>query len=406
MKILINGCGVAGPTLAYWLDRYGHEAVLVERAPELRTGGYMIDCWGVGYAVIERMGLIPKLSKVAYDIEKTVLVDDRGRRTGGFSDLALDRLTLGRVLTLRRGDLAAELHNVLPDNVETLFDETVTELDESPDRVRVSFEQHAPRDFDLVVGADGLHSQVRALSFGNEEAFAHHLGYRVAVAEIDGYRPRDEGAYMTYTVPGRQVSRISVRGDRTIFLFIMRDERSSEPLPTNDDERRAALRRVFRDDLWEVPDILAALDVATNIYFDRADQIRTQRWSKGRTVLVGDAAACASLMSGEGSGLALTEAYVLATELADTTTHGQLTDALQRYEDRLRPFITDKQYSAGKLAGAFVPKTRFGIAARDLATKAMAVPFVSDVLLGRELRKTIPLPEPASDQSSSREGNR
>ncbi|RDI45358.1 2-polyprenyl-6-methoxyphenol hydroxylase-like FAD-dependent oxidoreductase [Nocardia mexicana] len=355
----------------------------------------MIDCWGVGYDVIEKMGLLPNLEDVAYDIARTVLVDGRGRRVGGFSSGSLHHMTKGRVLTLRRGDLAASLYSALNGEIETIFDDAIVALDESADHIRASFEHASPRNFDLVVGADGLHSRVRQLIFGEEERFAHHLGYRVAVAEVEGYRPREEGSYVTYTMPGRQVSRISVRGGRTILLFITRDDRPGDDLPANDEERRATLSDKFRGGRWEVPSILAALETATDIYFDRADQIQMGQWSKGRTVLVGDAAACASLMSGEGSGLAITEAYILARELADCVTGSDLAGAMQRYEAQLRPFIAEKQKSAGSLASAFVPKTRLGIFARDLATRAMAVRFLSDFLLGRELRKTIPLPEPA-----------
>lgn len=396
MRVAISGCGIAGPTLAYWLHHYGHDVVLVEQAPQLRTGGYMIDCWGTGYDIAEKMGLIPRLRRFGYDIEKTVLVDGGGRRVGGFSNKAIRRLTDGRLVTLRRGDLAAAIFAAVEGKVEVIFGDAMTCVTELADGVRVGFEHGGTQDFDLVVGADGLHSRVRELVFGPESDFEERLGYRVSVAHVDGYRPRNDSAYTTYTAPGRQVSRLALRNDKTMFMFIMRSTGDDAALPSTDDERRRELRNAFRDDAWEVSEILAALDSASDIYFDRASQIRMGSWTSGRAALLGDAAASASLMSGEGSGLAMAEAYVLAGELASVG-DGQHQLAFGRYQSRLRKFIRGKQDGAKSLARAFVPTTSLGIRVRDLATRAIAIPFLADVLVQRELNDRVVLPDyPAS----------
>ena len=178
----------------------------------------------------------------------------------------------------------------------------------------VSFAQAKTRDFDLVIGADGLHSNVRRLTFGPESDVEHYLGCLVAACVVEGYRPRDDLVYVTYSEPGRSVGRFSLRGDRAMFLFVFRSDQAADPGELA--ARKALLRREFGDAGWECPQILAALDGVDDLYFDVVSQIRLDRWARGRTALVGDAAACVSLLAGEGTGLAMTEAYVLAGELA------------------------------------------------------------------------------------------
>jgi len=395
MKIAINGAGIAGTTLACWLHRYGHEPVLVEQAPRLRTGGYVIDFWGVGYEIADRMGLLPDLQQRAYAVKEWRLVNASGRRTGGFSTPVLNRLAEGRVLSLQRSDLAAAIYGTLDGQVETIFGDSVTAVEEHQAGVRVSFRHHPPRDFDLVVGADGLHSRVRELVFGPESAFETKLGYQVAAFQIEGYRPREELVYISHTEPGRQISRFSMRDDRTLFLFVFRADRSATPLPLNDQECKRRLEEVFGGMGWEAPQILAAMETASNIYFDRVSQIRMDHWSRGRTVLVGDAAACVSLLAGEGSGLAMAEAYILAGELATAgaPTSDSLQAAFHRYEERLLPFLRGKQQTARGLASSFVPKNRFRLLLRDLGTRLMAIPFLAEAFIGRSLRDDLPLPD-------------
>jgi 2-polyprenyl-6-methoxyphenol hydroxylase-like FAD-dependent oxidoreductase len=391
MKVIINGAGVAGPTLAYWLLRFGHEPVLVEEAPRLRTGGYVIDFWGVGYDIAEKMGLIPRVRGFGYEIEEVRFVDSSGRRSGGFPAKIFSSMAGGRYTSLQRSDLAATIYGAIEGKVETIFGDSVAAIDEHPDGVAVAFDHGPPRRFDIAVGADGLHSRVRAIAFGPEDDFETHLGYDVAAFEIEGYRPRDELVYVSHALPGRQISRFSMRNDRTLFLFVSCDAERRAPLPATDEERRQTLRVRFGDMGWECPQILGAMERASGIYFDRVSQIRMGGWSKGRTVLVGDAAACVSLLAGEGTGLAMTEAYVLAGELARA--EGDYTAAFTRYQDRLMSFLREKQKSAVGFASFFVPSSAFGIGFRNLATRAMGIPLVADFLMGRSLRDDIALPD-------------
>jgi 2-polyprenyl-6-methoxyphenol hydroxylase-like FAD-dependent oxidoreductase len=390
MKIAINGAGIAGTTLAYWLHRHGHQPVLFETAPKLRSGGYVIDFWGVGYDVADRMGLVPHLKEIGYKVGEWRLVNAEGHRTGGFSTSVIDHFAGDRIVSLERSGLAAAIYGTVKDKVETVFGDSVAGIEESREGVRLSFDKGQPRDFDLLVGADGLHSRVRSLVFGPEDRFEAYLGYHVAAFQVDGYRPRDELVYISHTEPGRQISRFSMRGDKTLFLFVFHADEGQKQMPVDDAERKAVLREVFGDMGWETPRILDAMEGVQGIYFDRVSQIRMGRWTNGRVALLGDAAACVSLLAGEGTGLAMAEAYILAGELA--AAGGSHEVAFARYHERLADFILRKQETAKGLAASFAPETRFGIFVRDLTTRLMAIPLLADAIIGRDLRDDIELP--------------
>jgi 2-polyprenyl-6-methoxyphenol hydroxylase-like FAD-dependent oxidoreductase len=217
------------------------------------------------------------------------------------------------------------------------------------------------------------------LSFGPESEFEHPLGCYVAALRLRGYQPRDELTYVSFTVPERHVSRVALRDDLTLALFIWRAELVPQP-PTTDREQRATLRDVFAPMNWEVPGILRRLDDVEDLYFDRVSQIRLGRWTKGRVALLGDAAACVSLLAGEGTGLAMTEAYVLADEL--DRSEGDYTRAFEAYERRLHPFLAKKQAGALRLLGFFAPRTKVGLKVRDWLVNATSLPIVNQLTLG------------------------
>jgi 2-polyprenyl-6-methoxyphenol hydroxylase-like FAD-dependent oxidoreductase len=392
MRIIINGAGVAGPTLAYWLRKAGHQVVLLERAPQLRTGGYVIDFGLVGYDIAEKMGLIPRLRELGYRVRETRLVDRRGRTSASLMTDSLARLTHDRYVSLRRSDLAATIYGALDGTVETIFGDSVASIEEGRSCLKVGFDHAPPREADLVIGADGLQSRVRQLVFGPDARAEVSLGYQAAAFEVEGYRPRDELVYLGYGVPGRQTFRFSMREDKTLFLFVFRDEYLPGASPTSDEERKSVLTQVFADVGWECPQILAAMAKVGNIYFDRVSQIRLDRWTKGRTALVGDAAACVSLLAGQGAILAMAEAYVLAGELGNCG--GDYGAAFARYEQRLMPLLKRKQRSAARFASSFAPKTAMGIAFRSLVARLMGrLPFVVEFFVGREMRDQVELPD-------------
>ncbi|MGA8005047.1 MAG: FAD-binding domain [Burkholderiales bacterium] len=385
MKIVINGIGVAGPALGYWLTKAGHEVLLVEEAPRLRAGGYVIDFWGIGYDIAEKMSLVGEIRRLGYQVREVRFVGRDGRKRGGFDVAVFGRITHDRFTSVPRSDVSATIYRAIEGKVEAIFGDSVAGIDEHDKGVRVTFD-HAPScDADLVIGADGLHSRVRRLAFGADSEFITSLGYHVAAFEVEGYRPRDELVYVSHGLPGRQVSRFAMHGDRTLFLFVFRDEYMCGGEP------KSILCEAFAGSGWEWPQIERELARTSDLYFDTVSQVRMDRWTIGRTALVGDAAACVSLMAGEGTGLAIAEAYILAGEIH--ACRGDFRAAFARYEQRLMPFLRRKQASAAIFASSFAPKTSIGITFRNVVTKLMRVPSIAELFIGRELRDDIELPD-------------
>jgi len=390
MKVLIVGAGIAGPTLAYWLERAGYEPTLVERSPELRPGGYIVDFWGAGFDVADQMGIASEVIRRGYHLREIRQVGDDGRRIAAFDPELFVRGTSGRYASIARSELAAIIYGALGGRVETIFGDSVRVLDDNGARVRVTFDSGTTRDFDLVIGADGLHSQVRRLVFGPDERFEKYLGITVAAFEIEGYRPRDELVAVMYTNVGYQVTRLSLRDDITMFLFTFLDDGSVANYDTH--TQQATLRARLSRAGWEIPAILERMGEARTFYCDRVSQIQMASWTRGRVALLGDAAACVSLLAGQGSALAMVEAYVLAAELARARdNHAQ---AFARYEQLLMPFLRSKQKAAVRLAPAFAPRNGVQLFLRNSILKLFNLPFAARLAMGKSLRDAIELPSP------------
>ena len=336
------------------------------------------------------MDLLPDLKVSGYDVKEVRFVDDRGRRVGGFDVQLFRSLTNGRYLSLPRGDLAKLLHGKIKGRCEMIFDDTITDVEQDESGVNVSFQHTKPRRFDLLIGAGGLHSVVRKLVFGPEERFRRFLGYAAAAFEVKGYRPRDEGVYVTYGTPGKQVARFAMREDHTVFLLVFTTDQPPGAEPFDHESYRRVLREQFDQEGWECPHILAALDSSNGVYLDEVTQIRMNAWSKGRVALVGDAAFCPSLLAGQGSALAMMGAYVLAGELSKRKERPE--EAFEYYERFLRYFILEKQAAAEQFAYSFIPQTRFGLFVRNQITKAFSIPRVAQLVMGRTFVDRIGLP--------------
>ena len=389
--VLVSGAGIGGPTLAYWLKAAGFEPTLVEHAPRLRTGGYVIDFWGLGYDIAERMGLLDEINRAGYHIREMRIVNAKGERIAGFGANVFRELTGGRYVTIGRGDLSRLLFDTIKNNTEVIFGDEVIGLQEQTDSVQITFKHGSQRRFDLVVGADGLHSTVRRLVFGSQDRFERRLGYIVAAFEASGYRPRDEDVYVTYCRPGRMLGRVSLSDDRTLFLFVFATGIGARSEMLDPAAQKAMLSDAFGDGKWETSRILVELEGTQDLYFDRVSQIKMPAWSHGRVALMGDAAFCVSLMAGQGAALAMTAAYVLAGELGKA---GQRHEkAFHNYERILRSFIESKQKGAARFASAFAPRTRWGLFLRNQIIKASAIPGVARLSFGRDIIDTLKLPD-------------
>jgi 2-polyprenyl-6-methoxyphenol hydroxylase-like FAD-dependent oxidoreductase len=391
VNVLISGAGIAGPTLAFWLQRYGVTPTLVEEAPALRTGGYIIDFWGAGFEIADRMGLLPDIRAAGYKVREVRVVGSNGRRVAGFPVDVFARATNGRYISLRRGDLADVLFSRLGE-IETVFGDSIANIEQDHHQAMVTFESGVIRPFDLVVGADGLHSRVRELTLGAENQFEHYLGLKVAAFEVSGYRPRDELVYVMYTEVGRQVARFAMRDDRTMFLLIFAD--TTAGIPADLEEQKTVLRERFAGSGWECPRVMDALERVSTLYFDRVSQIdipQESSWAKDRVVLVGDAASCISLLGGQGSALAMTAAYLLAGEIHRAGCDYRT--AFARYEDRFRPFVAAKQRMAVRFADSFAPKSKFSMFVRNRMMNLLTIPWVAHLVMGGSFVDALKLPD-------------
>ncbi len=244
------------------------------------------------------MGILPDLKRDGYAIQELRIVNAKGKRVGGFNVDIIRRAARGRYITIPRTDLAKDIYCQIEGRCETIFGDSIAGIQQDEHEVEVTFEHASSRRFDLVIGADGLHSVVRKLTFGDESRFEKFLGYSVAAFEVSGYRHRDEDVYVNYSAPGKQVGRLSLRNDRTLFLFVFADERGDVIDSDDTQSQRNRLRTQFGNLGWECPEILAAMESCPDMYFDRVSQIRMDTWSKGRVGLIGDAAFCPSLLAG------------------------------------------------------------------------------------------------------------
>ncbi|MFC4529972.1 FAD-dependent monooxygenase [Sphaerisporangium dianthi] len=337
--ILISGAGIAGTALAYWLRRHGFAPTVVERAPAVREGGYKVDIRGAALEVVRRMGVLDEIRRERTDVRRGSVVDAAGRRVasmdgdsfGGRSDEDAEIL---------RGDLNRILYDLTKDDAEYLFDTSIAAVAETAEGVSVTFDTGETRAFDLVVGADGLHSVTRRLAFGPEEDYIRDLGYYVSIFSVPNHLGLDREE-LTYVSPGRTTLMYSTAKDsgaKAMFLFAG----APQEYDRRDRARQQSiLAGAYAEDAWEVPRLLSEMSAAPDFYFDTLSQVHMDRWSKGRVVLLGDAGYCASPASGQGTSLALVGAYVLAGELA--AAGGGHEAGFDRYEKEMRHYTDENQ---------------------------------------------------------------
>ncbi|GAB3816428.1 FAD-dependent monooxygenase [Kribbella italica] len=355
-SVLISGASIAGPALAYWLNRYGFDVTVVERAPELRRGGQAVDFKGrTHFAVLERMGILDAVRERRTGTTDTVFVDENDEQlmvmSGDFT---------GGDLEILRGDLSEILYERTAGDCEYLFGDSISALTDTEDGVEVAFEHGPARTFDLVIGADGIHSRVRKLAFGPERDFVKYLGHYYCVAGASpwsGAGSRDRQVAHGHNAPGK----LAVTGGskaQQLYMFA-----SPELDYSRDDTaaQRDILRTVYADVRWQVPRMLDELDGFDDVYLDSLSQVRLNgRYTKGRVALVGDSA-YGNTLGGFGTGLAVVGAYVLAGELA--VAQGNHSQAYAQYDEIMKRYA---KIAGNSNAGRFLaPRTATGIKLRN-----------------------------------------
>lgn len=365
--VLISGASIAGPALAFWLHRAGFRTVIVERAPELRLGGQNVDIRGAGREVTRRMGIEDEIRAATTGEVGMRFVDDHDHTKAEFPAGTSDSAGPTAEIEILRGDLARLLVNRTSDNTEYVYGNFITGLRETADRVVVSFERGEDRTVDLVVAADGIRSRTRSILFGDEPK-VRELGLYMAYLTIP--RASTDSAWARwYSAPGSRtiLLRPDAVGTTRAALSFLSGPRGYERMDAV--AQKIVLRHVFADAGWEAGRVLKALDNSTDMYFESVGQVLAPRWSRGRVALVGDAAYCASPISGMGTSLALVGAYVLAGELARRSDHRA---AFASYERIMRPYVTQAQKLLPGTPRLALPKSRVGVALFNTAMKVVA----------------------------------
>lgn len=355
-RILISGAGIAGLTLAHWLARYGFCPTVVERAPRPHVGGNGVDVRDRALDVAGRMGIIAQVRAAATDVLGMRFVDADDRT------IACIDLQKPDAVEIMRGDLVALLYEATQRGVEYLFDDSIHHLEPDADGVTVAFDHADTRRFDLVVGADGLHSTVRRLAFDPHSRYVRHKGHYFAFASTDAALGMDRWMTM-YNVPGKMTG-IYRSGNHTQAkaYFIFRSGPLAYDHRDVEQHKRIISDAFAAETSWRVKDLLATALADPDFYFDALSQVRMDSWSAGRVALVGDAAWCASPASGAGAELAMVGAYRLAGEFA--AAGGDHRFAFSRYHDGHRNLVAKKQ-RIGPNVRLMVPKTAGGKLIRD-----------------------------------------
>jgi len=353
MKVLISGASIAGPVLAYWLNRHGFDVTVVERAPSLRkTGGHAVDLFRPGMDISERMGVLPHIEAKATGTTRMT-----AHRGGNHKPLTVDLAKVfsavsDRHVEIMRDDLSEVYHDATKADVEYVFGDTITKIDDD----LVEFEHGAPRRFDVVVGADGLHSGVRRLVFGDQ---AEHFigGYLAVVTAPKGVL---DGEFVVHMRPGRMVGRYGARpldDERLVFLF--RSDHELDVHHRDVPRQQEILRLAFAGMHPQVDEWLAELDRTPAFYFDSITQLRMDSWSRGRVTLVGDAGFCPGPAVGGSTSLAVLGAYVLAGELAEAG--GDHERAFAAYEREMIDIVRQSRAFALGAAKTLIPSSRLGV---------------------------------------------
>jgi 2-polyprenyl-6-methoxyphenol hydroxylase-like FAD-dependent oxidoreductase len=357
-KVLISGASIAGPALAHWLAKYGADVTVVETAPALRTGGQLVDVRGSARGVLDRSGLADAVRAARTGADGLSFVDARGRRQASVA--AADFGGDGPIceIEILRGTLSKTFYDATSELAEYLFGDRITGLDERADGVHVTFETAPARVFDVVIGADGVHSSVRDLLFGPGNPRLRHLG-----TYLSFWTARNDAGLENwtevYSEPGRTILTRAIRNNTAVMAALSFRSAEFAYDYRDSDALKAVVRSRAAGMGWQAESLIRQIDQAPDFYFDSCSQVLQPRWSSGRVGLVGDAAYCASPLSGHGTSMALVGAYILAGELARA--EGDFAAGLRAYDERLRPWITQIQVSAPGNGKTMTPNTALGI---------------------------------------------
>jgi 2-polyprenyl-6-methoxyphenol hydroxylase-like FAD-dependent oxidoreductase len=365
MRVLISGGGIAGLTLANRLHQHGIGSVVIERAADLRQDGYAIDFFGTGYEVAERMGLLDRLFAKHIAFDGIEYVNAQGKLIAKLDAALLRQITEGKYLAMMRWSLEEALYEALEGAVEVRFGRWLVAASQEKQAVEVTFNDGMSGSFDLLIGADGVHSATRALVFGPDEQFSRDLGYTIACYPLAD-RYGIGSTWKMYVEPARLAATYCTPQVGELLTFFMYQNTECKQFPH--ENRLTHLREVFSGMGWITQQILADAPASAQVFMDALIQIQMPIWHQGRVALIGDACGCPTLLSGQGASLAMAGAYLLAEALHETTTYQE---AFRRYEQQMQPLVRAQQRQARSFATFFLPGTPLGLFLQKLLVKVM-----------------------------------
>lgn len=364
LNILICGGGIAGPALAFWLAKGGHQVTIVERFPALRATGAQVDLRGQGIEAVKRMGLFDKVKNHLVDEAGVSFVNAQGKAQATImaNTSGKGAQSLTSEYEIMRGDMVRILYDATKDNVKYIFGKTVERFEQDEKQVLVTFSDGTSDTFDILVGADGQGSYIRkAILPANSAEPYVKLGIHMAYWFIPRTQT-DTNIRDTYNVPGgRMIMRRSHNAAETQVYFVLREnshEASAIHRMPIEQQKQFWIEK-FQDAGWQTNRFIEGMKTAQYFFSQEVVQVKTDIWYKGRVVLIGDSAHCASPYSGMGVSGSLVGAYVLAGEINKNPENMLL--AFENYEKNLRPFVNEIQNIRPFLLRLAIPKTQLGI---------------------------------------------
>jgi 2-polyprenyl-6-methoxyphenol hydroxylase-like FAD-dependent oxidoreductase len=365
-NVLISGGGIAGLTLGGLLHEKGWEPLIIERDPALRTEGYMMDFFGTGWDVAERIGIIDSLRSISYPIDYMEYVDESGKPFLSMSIDLVRRALNGKYEYLRRSDLEKILYEwILSLGINVRFSSSVKTLNDTGSEVHVEFEDGSTNNFAFVFGADGVHSNIREIVFGPEKQFERFLGYYIAAFHTSNQY--GIGRSLKIYEESNKIALFYPLNDKLMDAnYIFRHPNVGFVPP---DQQLSLVKKQYNDMRGMAKTVLQDLRFDIRLFFDSFVQIIMPNWSNGRIALLGDACGCLTPIAGQGSHMAMAGAYVLASELERH--NGKHREAFNAYEKFLKPFISKKQKEAMKLSKTFVPSPDSNMTLRHIAIRIL-----------------------------------
>lgn len=394
-KILISGASIAGPTLAYWLNKYGFTVTVVERSPELRLGGQNIDVKGPAKEVALKMGIVEKIRALNTTEIGLRFVDSQNKTLAEFpSDSSI---SMTQELEILRGDLVKILYEQSSEDVNYVFGDHIVHLKETEDEIEVEFKSGKKEAFSIVISAEGIGSSTRDLAFGNRPQYKY-LGLHTAYLTISK-KDSDSRWARWYNAPGGIV--VMLRPDnygetRASVTFLAKEDEYKD---LQEEKQRKKLISHLKEAGWESDRLTEKIEDSKDFYFERVSQVKAEQWSMGRVVITGDAAWCATPIAGKGTDLAMAGAYILAGELSQAKNY---TEAFKNYEKIMRPYVDQCQKLPPGIPGIVYPKSKLGVTLLNKAVMiagSRPVKFVMNLFSGKggEEKKEFILPDYESD---------